>query len=137
MTAIQAVTAPNVRGRALVGLGLGGLRDGLQHLLAGVRAVGDREHTRRLLLAEAVAARAGVVIDGKRILTNAHLVRYASQVSVQARPGGDTFEAKVAGVGTDVDLAVLTLEGDDFFKKRPALPRSKALPKVQDAVVVY
>jgi S1-C subfamily serine protease len=79
----------------------------------------------------------GVVIEGKRILTNAHLVRYASQVSVQARPGGDKLEAKIAGIGTDVDLAVLTVEDDAFYKKRPALARSKALPKVQDAVVVY
>lgn len=79
----------------------------------------------------------GVVIDGKRILTNAHVVRYASQVSVQARPGGDKFEAKVAGIGTDVDLAVLTVEDDALYKKRPALARSKTLPKVQDAVVVY
>ncbi len=82
-------------------------------------------------------AGSGVVIDGKRILTNAHLVRYATQVSVQARPGADKIDATVAGVGTDVDLAVLTLSDDDFFKKRPALPRSKTMPKVQDAVVVY
>lgn len=79
----------------------------------------------------------GVVIDGKRILTNAHVVRYASQVTVQARPGGDRLEAKIAGIGTDVDLAVLTVEDDAFFKKRPALARSKTLPKVQDGVVVY
>jgi S1-C subfamily serine protease len=82
-------------------------------------------------------AGSGVVIEGKRILTNAHLVRYASEVSVQERPGADKFEAEVAGAGTDVDLAVLTLKDDALFKRRPALPLSKALPKSQDGVVVY
>src|SRR6516165_7039535 len=52
----------------------------------------------------------GVVIEGRKILTNAHLMTYATEVFVQPRPGGDKFEAKVAGVGTDIDLAVLTVE---------------------------
>ncbi len=76
-------------------------------------------------------------MDGQKILTNAHLVRYATEVSVQPRPGADRIEAKVAGVGADVDLAVLTVSDDGFFKKRPALTLSQALPKVQDAVTVY
>jgi S1-C subfamily serine protease len=79
----------------------------------------------------------GVVIEGRKILTNAHLVTYATEVSVQPRPGGDKFEAKVAGVGTDLDLAVLTVEEKQFFKDRPALPRARQLPKVQDAVAVH
>ena len=36
----------------------------------------------------------GVVIDGKRILTNAHVVMYASQVFVQMRKGGDQLAAR-------------------------------------------
>src|SRR5262249_18892823 len=59
----------------------------------------------------------GIVIDGKRILTNAHLVMYGSDISVQARPGTDRYEAKVAGLGIDVDLAVLALKDEEFFKK--------------------
>ena len=35
----------------------------------------------------------GVVIEGKRILTNAHVVGYASQVEVQASQDGDTVLA--------------------------------------------
>ncbi len=79
----------------------------------------------------------GVVIDGRKILTNAHLVTYATEVSVQSRPGGDKFEAKVAGVGTDIDLAVLTVKEEKFFEKRPALARARQLPKVQDGVAVH
>src|SRR5262249_1672961 len=38
----------------------------------------------------------GVVIDGKRILTVAHLVTYAEEIYVQPGQGGDRVEAKVA-----------------------------------------
>src|SRR5271163_3166163 len=41
----------------------------------------------------------GVVIEGKRILTNAHLVLYADEIFVQGGQGGDRIEAKVVAVG--------------------------------------
>jgi S1-C subfamily serine protease len=41
----------------------------------------------------------GVVIEGKRILTNAHVVGYASQVQVQANQAGDKVPATVVPVG--------------------------------------
>src|SRR5205823_7513196 len=37
----------------------------------------------------------GVIIEGKRILSNAHVVLYASQVQVQANQAGDKFSATV------------------------------------------
>jgi S1-C subfamily serine protease len=79
----------------------------------------------------------GVVIEGKRILTNAHLVTYATEVHVQPRPGGDKVEAKVIGLGTDIDLAVLAVGEDKFFEKRPALARARQLPRVQESVAVH
>ena len=39
----------------------------------------------------------GVVIEGKRILTNAHVVLYASQVQIQANAAGDKVAAKRGG----------------------------------------
>jgi S1-C subfamily serine protease len=79
----------------------------------------------------------GVVIEGKKILTNAHLVTYATEVHVQPRPGADKVEAKVVGLGTDIDLAVLAVKEDRFFEKRPALARARQLPRVQDGVAVH
>jgi S1-C subfamily serine protease len=79
----------------------------------------------------------GVVIEGRKILTNAHLVMYATEVHVQPRAGGDKFEAKVAGLGTDIDLAVLTVKEEKFLEKRPALARARQLPKPQDSVAVH
>jgi S1-C subfamily serine protease len=79
----------------------------------------------------------GVVIAGDRILTNAHVVLYATEVHVQARPGGEQIEARVEGIGPDVDLAVLTLGDKKFFAKRPPLPRFAKLPPLRETVEVY
>src|SRR5262249_37267970 len=79
----------------------------------------------------------GVVIEGKRILTSAHLVIYAAELHVQSRPGEDKVEAKIEALGSDVDLAVLSVKDERFFQKRPALARTTTLPGVQDSVAVY
>jgi S1-C subfamily serine protease len=79
----------------------------------------------------------GVVIEGNKILTNAHLVLYATEVHVQARPGDDKIEAKVEAVGPDVDLALLTVKEAAFFRKRPPLARARKSARAQDNVLVY
>jgi S1-C subfamily serine protease len=82
-------------------------------------------------------AGSGVVLDGKRILTNAHLVLYASQVYVQPYQSSDRHAARVVRLAPGIDLAVLQLEDDTFFKDRPPLRRAAELPEVRDAVSVY
>ncbi|MFI4981786.1 MAG: trypsin-like peptidase domain-containing protein, partial [Nevskiales bacterium] len=57
----------------------------------------------------------GVVIDGHRILTNAHVVLYASQVQIQANQGGDRVGATVEAIAPGIDLAVLKLDDNSFF----------------------
>src|SRR5271168_4265066 len=79
----------------------------------------------------------GVVIEGKRILTNAHVVLYASQVQVQANAQGDKLPATVLAVAPGIDLAVLQLEDASFFDTHPALPRASELPRIKDAVLAY
>jgi S1-C subfamily serine protease len=79
----------------------------------------------------------GVVIDGKRILTNAHVVLYASQLFVESYQSSDKLPAKVEAVGPGIDLAVLRLEDESFFEKRPPLVRSSTLPEVKETVLVY
>ena len=44
------------------------------------------------------ASGSGVVIEGKRILTNAHVVAYATQVQVQGNQSGDKVPATVVAV---------------------------------------
>ena len=79
----------------------------------------------------------GVVIEGKRILTNAHMVRYASQVQIQANQAGDKIFATVEAIAPDMDLAVLKLEDEKFFDTHPPLVRAKTLPGVKDMVLAY
>ncbi len=79
----------------------------------------------------------GVIIEGKRILTNAHVVYYASQVQVQANQSGDKIRASVESIAQGIDLAVLKLEDESFFDNRPALPRASTLPSIKDAVLAY
>ena len=68
------------------------------------------------------ATGSGVVIEGKRILTNAHVIAYASQVEVQGNQSRDKISATVEAVDPGIDLAVLKLEDESFFDKRPPLP---------------
>ena len=79
----------------------------------------------------------GVVIEGRRILTNAHVVLYASQVQVQANQSGDKISATVAAVAPGIDLAVLKLDDESFFDAHPPLARATTLPAIKDAVMAY
>ncbi|HEX3718634.1 MAG TPA: trypsin-like peptidase domain-containing protein [Verrucomicrobiae bacterium] len=79
----------------------------------------------------------GVVIDGKRILTVAHVVSYASQVQIEANEAGDKLNATVEAICPEMDLAVLQLEDDSFFDTHPPLNRATQLPQTTDAVMVY
>ena len=79
----------------------------------------------------------GVVIEGNRILTNAHVVSYASQVQVQANQSGDKLDAKVIAIAPGIDLAILQLEDESFFKTHPPLPRASKMPEIKDAVLAY
>jgi len=79
----------------------------------------------------------GLVIEGKRILTNAHVVLYASQVQIQANQAGDKISATVEAMATGIDLAILKLDDESFFDTHAALPRASSLPRNKDSVLVY
>ena len=79
----------------------------------------------------------GVVIEGKRLLTNAHVVNYASEVQIQANQAGDKISAKVEAIAPGIDLAVLKLDDESFFDTHPPLPRAKTLPGIKDVVLAY
>lgn len=79
----------------------------------------------------------GVVIDGNRILTNAHVVQYASQVQIQANQAGDKLLATVVAVAPGIDLAVLKVDDPTFFAEHGALPRATSMPEIKEAVLAY
>jgi S1-C subfamily serine protease len=79
----------------------------------------------------------GVVIEGKRILTNAHVVNYASDVQIQANQAGDKISATVEAIAPGIDLAVLKLDDESFFDTHPPLALAKTLPGIKDTVLTY
>src|ERR1700729_4663776 len=83
------------------------------------------------------ATASGVVIEGKRILTTAHAVLYASQVQIQANAAGDKLSATVIAIAPGIDLAVLQLDDPSFFDTHPPLARASKLPQIKDPVLAY
>ncbi len=59
------------------------------------------------------ASGTGFLIDGNRIVTNAHVVRYASQVYVQPDQSDEKSPATVEAISHGLDLAILKLESPD------------------------
>jgi S1-C subfamily serine protease len=79
----------------------------------------------------------GVVIEGNRILTNAHVVKYASQIYVQPNQSASHISARVEAITPGMDLAILKLDDESFFEKRGSLPFAQELPRVKDSINVY
>lgn len=79
----------------------------------------------------------GVIIEGRRVLTNAHVVLYASQVQVQAHGAGEKVSAEVEFIAPGIDLAVLKLEDETFFDQRPPIVRATTLPEIKETVLAY
>ncbi|MGH8229864.1 MAG: S1C family serine protease, partial [Steroidobacteraceae bacterium] len=79
----------------------------------------------------------GVVISGDRILTNAHVVLYASDIEVQATTAGDKIPATIEAIAPGIDLAVLKLSDSSFFRTHPPIARASVLPAIKDPVLVY
>jgi S1-C subfamily serine protease len=79
----------------------------------------------------------GVVIDGRRILTCAHVVLYASQVQIQADQSADKVSATVESIAPDIDLAVLKLDDESFFDSHTPLSRTTNAPGTGYPVIVY
>lgn len=60
----------------------------------------------------------GFVIAGRRILTNAHVVADGKQVVVRKLGSPIKFEAHVYAVSHECDLAVLTVQDEEFWTGR-------------------
>ncbi|MHB8865275.1 MAG: trypsin-like peptidase domain-containing protein, partial [Pirellulaceae bacterium] len=79
----------------------------------------------------------GAIIDGKRILTNAHVVLYASRILVQANQSTERVPATVEAIAPGIDLAILKLSDEAMFETRPPLPLDEGLPQVKKTVNAY
>jgi len=83
------------------------------------------------------ATGSGVVLAGRRILTNAHMVNLASQVFIQPDKSSEKLAAAVVARAPGIDLAVLKLDDESFFNAHPALPTNPRLPDLKQTVFTY
>jgi S1-C subfamily serine protease len=104
-------------------------------IFSSIRAPDTLRPWSKQAASEAVGS--GVIIDGNRILTNAHVVAYASQVQVQVNQAGDKVSATVVASSPGVDLALLKLEDETMFATHKPVLRDSALPKQKDEVLAY
>src|SRR5207244_779592 len=61
---------------------------------------------------------AGFVIDGPRIMTNAHVVSNTRYLTVERDGDPNKYPARVVFVAHDCDLALITVDPPDFLKNR-------------------
>lgn len=81
------------------------------------------------------ASASGFVIEGKRIITNAHAVSYPTFITVR-KPGDQTrYPARVVSVNHECDLAILTVDAPGFFDGIPPMELAD-LPPLQSSVSV-
>jgi len=78
----------------------------------------------------------GFIIEGKRIMTNAHVV--GDQVYIQVQKTGDTrkYTAKVEFVGHDCEIALLKVEDESFFEGTKPV-KFGGVPMQRERVAAY
>ncbi|PPS19386.1 hypothetical protein GOBAR_AA01185 [Gossypium barbadense] len=77
----------------------------------------------------------GFVISRRRVLTNAHSVEHYTQVKVKKRGSDTKYLATVLSIGTECDIAMLTVNDDEFWEGVSPVEFGE-LPALQDAVTV-
>jgi len=100
-----------------------------------VRVVQDYDEPWKSLFQQSIHG-SGCVIEGKRILTTAHVV--ADQIYIQVRKSGEAkkYTARVKAVAHECDLALLEVEDESFFHDTPPLEVGE-LAALGDEVTAY
>lgn len=79
---------------------------------------------------------AGFVIEGNRIMTNAHVVSNARYLTVERDGDPNKYPATVLFVAHDCDLALLKVASADFFKNMSPLTFG-GIPELESVVSAY
>jgi S1-C subfamily serine protease len=78
----------------------------------------------------------GFVIEGDRIMTNAHVVSWSKQILVRRHQDPKPYPAEIEYIGHDCDLAVLKVLDPAFYEGLEPLAIG-TLPTVRSAVTTY
>jgi S1-C subfamily serine protease len=79
---------------------------------------------------------AGFVIEGNRIMTNAHVVSNGRYLTVERDGDPNKYPAKVKFVAHDCDLALITVDAPNFFKDMLPL-KLGGIPELESTVSAY
>ena len=79
---------------------------------------------------------AGFVIDGNRIMTNAHVVSNSRYLTVERDGDPNKYPATVQFVAHDCDLALVTVAAPNFFKNMAPL-KFGGIPGLESVVSAY
>src|SRR5262249_41093655 len=79
---------------------------------------------------------AGFVIDGSRIMTNAHVVSNSRYLTIEREGDPNKYQGKVLFIAHDCDLAVLTVDAPGFFKNMTSLELG-GIPQLESTVSAY
>src|SRR2546425_3629061 len=79
---------------------------------------------------------AGFVIEGNRIMTNAHVVSNSRYLTVERDGDPNKYPAKVLFVGHDCDLALITVDAPNFYKNMLSL-KLGGIPELESTVSAY
>jgi S1-C subfamily serine protease len=79
---------------------------------------------------------AGFVIDGNRIMTNAHVVSNSRYLTVERDGDPNKYPAKVLFVAHDCDLALITVDSPNFYKNMVPL-KFGGIPELESTVSAY
>jgi S1-C subfamily serine protease len=79
---------------------------------------------------------AGFVIDGNRIMTNAHVVSNSRYLTVERDGDPNKYPAKVLFVAHDCDLALITVDSPNFYKNMVPL-KLGGIPELESTVSAY
>ena len=79
---------------------------------------------------------AGFVIEGNRIMTNAHVVSNTRYLTVERDGDPNKYPARVVFVAHDCDLALITVDSPEFFKNMVPLGFG-GIPELESTVSAY
>jgi S1-C subfamily serine protease len=79
---------------------------------------------------------AGFVIDGPRIMTNAHVVSNTRYLTVERDGDPNKYPARVLFVAHDCDLALITVDAPEFYKNMTPLEFG-GIPALESTVSAY
>jgi S1-C subfamily serine protease len=76
----------------------------------------------------------GFVIEGRRIMTNAHVVMDATVLQVTKQDDPTKFYARLVCIAHDLDLALLSVDDESFWQKLPAAEFASNIPELYSEV---